>query len=250
MKLWRMLLIFLVVMFMGLSVARADAGRAEAEKFFINAVKAYHEAHYADAVALNEAILAQGFSSPAVYYNLGNAAFKSRRIGKAILNYLRARSLAPRDSDIRANLSFARTMVENYAPVRSVSAFAPLERFFSGNELQWLALTLLALTGIFFLGSLYAGFPQKRVVQGTVLLVLVTGYFSAASFAHTLDQIGASVCVDKAEARFEPNAQATLYFNVPEGTEVRIRREKDGWAKIERSDGKSGWIMSALAEKI
>jgi len=42
-----------------------------------------------------------------VYYNLGNAWFRLNRLGPAVLNYERARKLAPRDPDILANLKFA-----------------------------------------------------------------------------------------------------------------------------------------------
>ena len=42
-----------------------------------------------------------------VYYNLGNAWFRQNKLGLAVLNYARARQLAPRDPDILANLKFA-----------------------------------------------------------------------------------------------------------------------------------------------
>src|SRR5258706_5484251 len=42
-----------------------------------------------------------------IYFNLGNACFRQDKLGTAILNYERARRLAPRDPDILANLKFA-----------------------------------------------------------------------------------------------------------------------------------------------
>src|SRR5438093_4187938 len=41
-----------------------------------------------------------------VYFNLGNAFFRQDKVGLALLNYERARRLAPRDPDILANLKF------------------------------------------------------------------------------------------------------------------------------------------------
>ena len=42
-----------------------------------------------------------------VHYNLGNAHFREGKLGLAILDYERARRMAPRDPDILANLKFA-----------------------------------------------------------------------------------------------------------------------------------------------
>src|ERR1051326_2790731 len=42
-----------------------------------------------------------------VYYNLGNAWFRQGKMGLAVLNYERARRLAPRDPDLLANLKCA-----------------------------------------------------------------------------------------------------------------------------------------------
>ena len=250
MRCLRQVCVCLVILAAGMPAVSAQPDRQEAEDAFTAAVKAYHQARYDDAVALNEAVLAKGFVSSAVYYNLGNAWFKTGRTGKSVVNYLRARRLAPRDSDLRANLSFARSMVENYVPRQSASLFVPAESFFADVELQWLALGALGLTGIFLLGGLYAGMPRKRIVLGTMLLALMTGYFSGAALGQAMDRLGAAVCVGKAEARFEPNLQGTVYFRVPDGTEVRILREKDGWVKIERPDGKAGWVPGVSVERI
>ncbi len=240
----------LVILAAATSAVWAQADQRAAAASFAAGVKAYHEAHYDAAVTFNEDVLAKGFVSPAVYYNLGNAWFKTGRTGKSVLNYLRARQLAPRDSDLRANLSYARSMVENYVPRKSASIAAPAESYFTDIELQWLALAALGLTGLFVLSGLYAGMPRKRIVLGTVLLALVTGYFSAAAFGQAIGRLGAAVCVGKSDARFEPNTQGTVYFRVPEGTELKILREKDGWVKIERPDGKSGWVPGVSVEKI
>lgn len=43
-----------------------------------------------------------------LYYNLGNAYFKVGKLGKAIIQYRRARLLSPRDGAINHNLNFVR----------------------------------------------------------------------------------------------------------------------------------------------
>src|SRR5262249_53093529 len=67
----------------------------------------YAKKDYAAAASAYEEALKAGPSVPA-YFNLGNALFKSGKIGQAIVHYRRARYLDPRDVDIAANLAFAR----------------------------------------------------------------------------------------------------------------------------------------------
>ena len=51
-----------------------------------------------------ESILADGFRSGAVYYNLGNAYFRSGEFGRVILAYRKAKQYRPRDPYLTANL--------------------------------------------------------------------------------------------------------------------------------------------------
>ena len=62
----------------------------------------------------------------AVYFNLGNAHFRLEQLGRAVLDFERARQLAPTDPDILANLRFA----EERLGVADVNSPAkPLARF-------------------------------------------------------------------------------------------------------------------------
>ena len=69
----------------------------------------YEDGRYEQAARSFQQLVDKGYGDPVLYYNLGNAYFKQGDIGRAILNYLRAERLAPRDDDIRTNLDFARS---------------------------------------------------------------------------------------------------------------------------------------------
>jgi tetratricopeptide (TPR) repeat protein len=248
MRTW--LKIFLALMVIAAIAPSASAfPDDQAKSVFAQAIKAYHAANYADAIKLNESILAQGFYSSAVYYNIGNAHYKLGHLGSAILYYLRAQALEPRDSDVKANLSFARSLVENYAPWPTNPLFAPLERSFTDQELLWSGFVVFALTGIFLLAGLYSGTRRKRLVLGVVIGCGLGLYIIGSGVARA-HRSAMSVCIKKVDARFEPSAQATVYFKVPEGTEVRILRSKEGWAKVERSDNKIGWVPESSVERM
>ena len=57
----------------------------------------YDREEYAEAIQQYEALIGQGYRDAAVHYNLGNAYLESGDLGRAILNYLRAEELSPRD---------------------------------------------------------------------------------------------------------------------------------------------------------
>ena len=67
--------------------------------------KAYAESKFEDAVEIYEAALAEQGPSAALYYNLGNAYYRTNNPGKAILNYERALKIDADDEDAKANPS-------------------------------------------------------------------------------------------------------------------------------------------------
>ena len=73
-----------------------------------NADDAYTKGNYQQAIADYKELLKRG-TSASLYYNLGNAYFRSDSLTQAILAYERASLLSPGDDDIRFNLQFARS---------------------------------------------------------------------------------------------------------------------------------------------
>ena len=69
---------------------------------------AYVNGNYQEAIKGYESLLKQGASAE-LYYNLGNAYYRTENITRAVLNYERALLLSPGDGDIRFNLQIARS---------------------------------------------------------------------------------------------------------------------------------------------
>src|SRR5580700_574317 len=98
--------ILLVLVFAGKTFA------ADVTTDFSAANKLYAEGRFLDAAAGYGKILQTGAASPALYFNYGNAEFKSGNLGRAIAALRRAELLAPRDAEVRANLEFVRNQVQ------------------------------------------------------------------------------------------------------------------------------------------
>jgi SH3-like domain-containing protein len=45
-----------------------------------------------------------------------------------------------------------------------------------------------------------------------------------------------------AECKYEPLEKSTTYYTLHEGAKVRILQTGNGWLKVRRADGRSGWL--------
>lgn len=209
----------------------------------------YDAGRFAEAAALYERITPK---SAGVYFNLGNAWFRQDKLGLAILNYERARRLAPRDPDILANLKFAQQRLgveEVNQPPQALRRFW-LNAVRSRTMVEWawleivtLWLTLLAVAGCIWLPKWRTGFVIVAVAAACVWVTATAALIARVSLPPE-----AIVLATKTEARSAPLPLATVLFSLPEGARVAVREDRGEWLFVERADGKQGWVhRSALA---
>jgi len=233
----------------------SDAG---ALSKFMTAAAAYKAEDHDKAAAAYEAILRGGKESGALYYNLGNSYFKKGSLGKAILNYERARRLIPRDGDLNFNLAYARQLVEQRIrnlPSRAGSDVPlPAEvgqriRNWTDRELVWMLCGLALLVAAGHVSSLYGRWP-RRVRRGAIGSLCAAWLICAGGLAaKILAEKDLAVAVVAGEAKFEPREDATTHFRVTEGEPAKILEAGDSWAKIRRADGKVGWVPEKVFER-
>jgi len=238
----------------------ASAAQAPADSLWNAGSAAYSSGDWDGAVTAWSAIEAEGLESPELYYNIGNAFFKSSDYAHAILYYERALKLDPSYSDARFNLEFAREFVQDR--IENVPEFflktwiRRLGYLFSSDT--WAALFLillgLALAGalLFLLGTA----PARRrtgFFAGLAALLLAfccLGFASSQKAAYNRAD-SAIVTVPVSSVRSSPGSEAAKdLFVLHEGTRVRILDEVGGWWNIELSDGRQGWIPSSDLELI
>jgi len=73
--------------------------------------KAYADGLYNNAISSYTKVLDEGYESADLYYNLGNACFKTDDLASAILYYEKALKLSPNDDDIVFNLNVANSRI-------------------------------------------------------------------------------------------------------------------------------------------
>ena len=112
----------------------------------------FERGEFAEAAQQYEALVGLGYNDASVHYNLGNAYLESGDLGRAILNYLRAEELSPRDPDIIANLDLARSRTVDQLQAEGdslVASVADFGRFWAtAREFALAALFLWAVVGL------------------------------------------------------------------------------------------------------
>ncbi|MEZ4339462.1 MAG: hypothetical protein R3B82_22795 [Sandaracinaceae bacterium] len=194
---------------------------------------------------LESRIAAEGYA-PGVLYDLGNAYLRDGEPGLAILQYERARLLAPGDAAIEHNLEQAREAAGVAAPeTRAVEALVarwPTRR--------WMLLGAIAL-GLFVIGSLGLGVlrrGRRLALAMTVLTGVVTVACAAAIGVGTLGRDRAVVLEPDLPARVAPFEGAEPVFDVREGEVLRMRDRRGAFREVVDSRGRRGWLPdSSLA---
>src|SRR3954471_17428420 len=86
----------------------AASARAEESPEFSRANRDYSEGRFKEAAEGYQSLVQSGRWSANLFYDLGNAWFRTGDFGQALLNYERALSLEPHHPEATANLQLAR----------------------------------------------------------------------------------------------------------------------------------------------
>lgn len=215
--------------------------------------EAYQKEQYAQAAQAYESLAEAGRANAAVYYNLGNAYYRLRQPGRAILNYERALALSPRDGDARFNLDFVNAQLNLPQPASALEQFAGwAASLFSLNELSAASTALWALTCALIILFLLRG---RRVYAYAGAAVFAAFILSASWFGIAWSRGAgtprAVVVAGPAEARNGPGADNSVAFTLPEGRKVLLMGGKDDWAAIGLAEeGLKGWVEKKYIERI
>lgn len=258
--------------------APALAASASAQSFAAGNA-AYEAGDYGAAIDRYTEVAGAGIVHVDLYYNLGNAYFKSGDLGHAVLWYERALQLDPRNDDTRANLTVVRSMLRDQqllpprGGVRGI--LMAWHRRLSARESVAVACIFYAL---FTLAALCLIFRRSRVVSsfyrmaswvspgrlfglgmaGDVLLGMATAaafaiLFAGSAYAKVRESHvhTRGVVVSEEVAVFSgPSQDSTIQFKIHEGTIVSVRDGRQGWVRVDLPGDLSGWVETGSVEKI
>ena len=232
-------------------IAENEADLAYRNDKFVEIIKLY-EAQVAKSKLINQ-------ESAQLYYNLGNAYFRDNQIAKAIVNYERALLLNPGDSDIRHNLRFAKTRIED--KIDSADNFlinrwiGSIQNLYSAN--LWaiigivLFLLLIIAIGVYMI-STRISLRKVSFYSGLALLslVIITNIF-AFKQKHKIATRSTGIVMSASVSIYtSPDAHSQELFRLHEGAKVNIKREEGRWIEIVIANGSVGWLQKKNVEII
>jgi tetratricopeptide (TPR) repeat protein len=242
-----------------LFVLTAGLRAEEASLMFEQANQFYRSNDYQKAASLYEQVVKNGYESPYVFFNLGNAYFKLQNIPAAILNYERAHRLAPHDEDISYNLRLANLrIVDRIEPVPELFIIAwwkSCVNFLSSGG--WATVSIIALwcivAGIAIL-LMSRLLMLQRIALFTALLAFLIAIVGFIATYQRLrierDSQSAILFIASVSVKSAPDEQSTDLFVLHEGVKVEFLDSVGEWRKIRLLDGKVGWLHSSAAQVI
>jgi tetratricopeptide (TPR) repeat protein len=230
-----------------------------ADELVVKGNKAYSAGMFSQAISCYQDVLKKGVASAELYYNLGNAYYKSDDMPSAILYYEKAKKLRPNDSGINFNLSVANNKItDKIEQVPQLFIKRWWTSIFNLLSLDALAISSLVLFTLFLVLIsifLFARPVWVRKVSfwcGAGLLALSIGAFIIAQRKHhsLQEQKEAIVFTPAVTVKSSPDANSVDLFVVHEGAKVTILDTLGAWQEIRIGNGSEGWIKALDTRKI
>jgi len=247
-------IIFLLALMICPVAAQAQITRDQAISEFVQGNLSYKEGDFDRAIEKYEGILTGGKASGSLYYNLANTYYRKGKLGKAIVNYERAKRMLPRDGDVNFNIDYARSKANLFGGEIGKGVLSRMIdehiSFYSEREMMQIIVMLAAALATLHLLSLYLRLTKVTVKPLIALLSLLVLIFVAGLAFKLKNEDAQAIALIKGEAKFEPRQEATTHFKVLEGDKLKVIKEEEEWVKIQRADGKLGWMPRQEIEKI
>lgn len=220
---------------------------------------AYAKAQYQQAAEDYQKVVDAGYQSVALYFNLGNAYYRTGDIASSLLYYEKAHKLSPSDEDINFNIHYANARTSD--KIEGVPEFF-VTKWWNSFILAFSVNKLAVLSVLFMLGGcallvLYL-FTNSFIVKRSsfylgivVMFVSIIFVFMAnrqESFFGSHQQ--AIIFSNSVTAKSTPDANGKPLFIVHEGTKVNVLDKNDAWMEVELPNGNAGWISIGDAKEI
>jgi len=245
--------------FPGTTLAGITMDHANVDSMYHIANSLYQQGQYEPALEQYNAIILSGKESADLYYNMGNAAYRSNSIGHAILYYEKALKLEPAHEDAIHNLDFvSRYRLDTFEEVPVLFLGAWINGFVQlFPEQSWSILALIffiiILIGLLvFLFSRRMALKKSGFFSGLVAMVVFVIALSSAISRHRdiVNPDTGIILAPSVVVRSSPSASGTELFILHEGTKIKVNEEVSGWQNIKLIDGREGWIVGDDFESI
>lgn len=209
-----------------------------------DASRAFNSAEYDKSLDFYSQVINLGSVNGSLLFNMGNAYFRTARVGEAIAAYKGAMRFLPRDADIVANLEATRKLKKDIIEEKSRAADIVFFWFAWANAREYsTAGGILAGVAAAFL--LIRKFKPRLpnwplwVLSPLVLFLLFTTIGKFLEWTEPAEAVIKSAEVSVKSANGDGNV--TLFL-LHAGTEVVVGERREDWVQIQIADGRKGWM--------
>lgn len=218
---------------------------------FHKANEEYAQGHFKEAISGYEALVSAGQWSANLFYDLGNAYFRTGEFGRAILNYERALALERHHPEAAANLQIVRDEARALELQQSWQ-----ERYFQfGSVNQYCIAAAIAFwLAAFAIAMLIFARRRSATLIAAVIFCLLIG--AGAIYAVAILERGSNgsvlaIIIGKdVQARLATADTANSVLALPPGSEVKILSTRGDWIYAELPNTLRGWIQAKNAEQV
>jgi len=219
--------------------------------FFNAATKAYNDSNFELAIDYYEKIIAAGYHSPELYYNLGNVYYKQNEIALSIYYFEKSLLLNPNDQEVIKNLGFAQKMTLDAIPTKEVNgigkAYLRFIKFQSEDQWGFFCILLVCISVTLYLLYYFANtsMAKRFFFTTSILMVLLSGlaYLNASLVEKASKKDNPAIVFETAKVLSEPNSNGIEAFELHQGTKVQVLEGFSNWYKIQIADGQIGWLL-------
>ena len=224
---------------------------AQSDAQFTKANQEYAQGHFPEAISGYEALASAGKWSANLFYDLGNAYFRTGDFGHAILNYERALALERHHPEATANLQIARD--EAHALELQQSWPERYLQFASVNQYCIAAAITFWLAVFAFVMLIFARRRSATLIAALVFCLLVGAgaIYAVYTLERGTDGSALAIVTGKdVQARLATADTANSVLALPPGSEIKILSTRGDWIYAALPNTLRGWIPIKNAEQV
>jgi tetratricopeptide (TPR) repeat protein len=227
------------------------AASAFAQTEFAKANQEYAQGHFKEAIDGYETLARAGQWSANVFYDLGNAYFRTGDFGRAILNYERALALERHHPEAAANLQIARD--EARALEMQQSSPERYLQFASVNQYSIAAAIAFWVGAFCTVALILARRRSARLIALSILSFSVCALAIFAAYEIDHGNKGRALAIitgDNVQARLATADTANSVLALPPGSEIKMLNTRGDWIYAALPNNLRGWIPAKNAEPV
>lgn len=214
----------------------------------------YKSGNYTEAITGYETALHKGYHGASLFYNLGNAYYRTGKFGLAIMYFEKALQLSPDDEDIQHNLVIANSkIVDKVDVVPKFFLFTWWEAMQnlihpSGWKIFMFIvyLFLIVVIGIFFTSRKPLTKKYSFYGGASIFFIFVFSIVLFLTKQHQVENYHYGIVLEQTvNVKSSPDEKSSDAFILHEGIKIKVEDKLEGWNKIRLSDGKLGWLESS-----